>query len=77
MAEWLVKMRFQRLSEGCYLATSDEIPGLVAQGRTVTETMEIARDVAKKLHEAQVERGGSAVAAPLAESFELPLVLSA
>jgi hypothetical protein len=39
--------------------------------------MEIARDVAKKLHEAQVERGGSAVAAPLAESFELPLVLSA
>ena len=49
---------------------------MVAQGRMVTETLEIARDLAKKLHEAQLERGGSAVAAPMAESFEFPLVLS-
>ena len=28
----------------------------MAQGRTVTETLEIARDVAKKLLEAQSER---------------------
>jgi predicted RNase H-like HicB family nuclease len=38
------------------LATSDDIPGLIAQGRTITETVEIARDVAKKLIEAQAER---------------------
>jgi len=50
---------------------------LVAQGRTVTEALEIARDVAKKLHEAQIERGDFAAAEPLADSFELPLVLSA
>jgi len=77
MAEWLVQMRVERLPEGCYLATSDDIPGLVAQGRTVTEALEIARDVAKKLHEAQIERGDFAAAEPLADSFELPLVLSA
>ena len=39
-----------------YLATSEELPGLVAQGRTVAETLEIARDVAKKLIEARRER---------------------
>lgn len=77
MAEWLVQMRIERLPEGCYLATSDEMPGLVAQGRTVTEALEIARDVAKKLREAQIERGDSTAASPLAESFELPLVLNA
>ena len=44
------------LPEGVYLATSDDIPGLVAQGRTTTETLEIARDVAEKLVAARAER---------------------
>jgi predicted RNase H-like HicB family nuclease len=35
------------LPEGLYLATSEEVRGLLAQGRTITETLEIARDVAK------------------------------
>src|SRR5580704_17713796 len=39
-----------------YLATSDELPGLVAQWRTVAEALEIARDVARKLIEARRER---------------------
>jgi predicted RNase H-like HicB family nuclease len=43
----------EKLSEGGYLATSDAVQGLVAQGRTIQETLEIARDVAKKLIEAQ------------------------
>lgn len=38
---------------------SDDIPGLVAQGRTIAETLEIARDVARKLIEARLERQGS------------------
>ena len=46
----------KKLPEGVYLATSDDVPGLVAQGRTITETLEIARDVAKKLLNAQAER---------------------
>jgi len=39
-------------------STSDELQGLVAQGRTVAEALEIARDVARKLIESRRERGG-------------------
>jgi predicted RNase H-like HicB family nuclease len=51
--EQIAKLHIEKLPEGVYLATSDDIPGLVAQGRTVAETIEIARDVAKKLLGAQ------------------------
>ncbi len=44
--EKMVKIHIQRLPEGEYLATSEDIQGLVAQGRTVVETLEIARDIA-------------------------------
>jgi predicted RNase H-like HicB family nuclease len=54
--ERFINIHVEKLPEGVYLATSDDVPGLVAQGRTVTETMEIARDVARKLLEAQAER---------------------
>jgi predicted RNase H-like HicB family nuclease len=54
--ELAIDIRIEALPEGVYLATSDELPGLVAQGRTVAETLEIARDVAKKLIEARRER---------------------
>ncbi|MDR2560247.1 MAG: type II toxin-antitoxin system HicB family antitoxin [Holophagales bacterium] len=51
--EKIIAVRVEQLPEGCYLATSDAIQGLVAQGRTIEETLQIARDVAKKLIEAQ------------------------
>jgi hypothetical protein len=44
-------------------------------GRTITETLEIARDVAKKLIEARAAREeGSDLRAP-ADSFEYPLIV--
>ena len=49
-------LHIEKLPEGVYLATTGDIPGLVAQGRTMIETLEIARDVAKKLLESQAER---------------------
>jgi predicted RNase H-like HicB family nuclease len=55
--EQVARIHIERLPEGFYLATSDDIPGLVAQGRTITETLEIARDVAKKLMELQNHPG--------------------
>jgi predicted RNase H-like HicB family nuclease len=55
-----VNLHVEKLAEGLYLATSEEVPGLVAQGRTITETLEIGRDVAKKLLEAEAERKGPA-----------------
>jgi len=54
--EVAIAIQIQKLPEGVYLATSEELQGLVAQGRTVAETMEIARDVARKLIEARRER---------------------
>jgi len=54
--EHVTQLHIERLSEGVYLATSDEIQGLVAQGRTIQETIEIARDVARKLLEAAADR---------------------
>jgi predicted RNase H-like HicB family nuclease len=48
MAEVLVSIKVEPLDEGGYLATSDELQGLIAQGRTVAETMEIAQDIAHR-----------------------------
>ena len=57
MKEVLVAVRLEALPEGGYLATSEELPGLVAQGRIVAETLEIAQDVARKLVESFLEHG--------------------
>ena len=70
--EALIKIHIEKLPEGVFLATSDEIQGLVAQGRTLAETLEIARDVARKLLEAQNERALPEVPA----DFDYPLVVS-
>ena len=55
--EVLLAIRLEELAEGGYLATSDDLPGLVAQGRTIAETLEIAQDVARKLVESYREHG--------------------
>ncbi len=73
--EQIVKVHIEKLPEGVYLATSDEVPGLVAQGRTVTETLEIARDVARKLMEAQGERHEEAKLTATGDSFDYPLIV--
>jgi predicted RNase H-like HicB family nuclease len=47
--ERIVNLHIEKLPDGFYLATSDNVQGLIAQGRTFVETIEIARDVAKNL----------------------------
>ncbi|MCL4401524.1 MAG: type II toxin-antitoxin system HicB family antitoxin [Acidobacteria bacterium] len=56
--ELALRIQVEELPEGVYLATSDELPGLVAQGRTVAEALDIAREVARKIVEARREREG-------------------
>jgi len=46
----------RKTAERVFLATSHDVPGLIAQGRTVAEALDIARDVARKLIEARRER---------------------
>ena len=57
--ELAIQVQIEELPEGLFLATSKELSGLVAQGRTVAEALEIARDVARKLLEARRERDGA------------------
>ena len=74
--ERILNIHIEKLPEGLYLATSDDVQGLVAQGRTIAETLEIARDVARKLIEAQTG-GGAPIALPAAaDAFDYPLVVS-
>ena len=73
--ERIVQLHIERLPDGLYLATSDDVQGLVAQGRTVSEAIEIARDVAKKILEAQIERKGETELPEVAERFDYPLVV--
>ncbi len=57
--ELAIEVQIEELPEGLFLATSRDLPGLVAQGRTVAESLEIARDVARKLLEARRDRDDS------------------
>jgi len=57
MRERLIPIKIEPLEEGGFLATSDLLQGLIAQGRTIAETMEIAQDVARKLIESCLEHG--------------------
>ena len=69
--ERIINLHIQKLPEGCYLATTDDLQGLVVQGKTISETLEIARDVAQKLIESQE----NIALTPIAESFDYPLVI--
>ncbi len=73
--EQIANLHIEKLPEGVYLATCKDIPGLLAQGRTITETLEIARDVAKKLLEAQTERHHHTQRASTQDPFDYPLIL--
>ena len=75
--EKIINIHIEKLPEGVFLATSDDIQGLVAQGRTITETLEIARDIAKKLFEAQEDNVDSTIKfIEFTNKFDLPLVVN-
>ncbi len=68
MPECLISIKIEELEEGGYLATSDSLQGLIAQGRTIAETIEIAQDVARRLIESYIEHGD-----PLPFEIEHPI----
>jgi len=73
--EHMIQLHIEKLPEGVYLATSDEVQGLIAQGRTLQETIEIARDVAKKLIESQADFTDDMLP-PLRDSFDYPVIVA-
>ena len=49
--EIVLNVKMKPLEEGGFVATSSDLPGLVVQGRTRTETMELAQANARILLE--------------------------
>ncbi len=75
--ELAIRIQVEELPEGLFLATSDQLPGLIAQGRTVAEAIEIARDVARKLIEARSEREGAPNLPTTSECRDYTIVVAA
>ena len=75
--ERLINLHIEKLPEGYYLATSDALPGLIAQAPSLSETLEIAQDVAKQILAAMAERNQVVECFPmLADEFDCPIVVS-
>jgi len=71
--EKIVNLHIEKMPEGFFLATSNDVQGLIAQGRTLSETIEIARDIAKKLIEAQEGQMEGLIS--VKDEFDFPVVI--
>ena len=57
MNEVSIRLHIEPLDEDGFLATSPDVPGLVAEGRSITEAAEIAQGLARKIAESCIEHG--------------------
>jgi predicted RNase H-like HicB family nuclease len=57
MGEVAIRLHIEPLEEGGYVATSPDVPGLVAEGRSIVEAVEIAQGLARKIAESCLEHG--------------------
>lgn len=55
--EATIRLHIEPLSEGGYVATSPDVRGLVAEGRSITEAVEIAQGLIRKIVESCLEHG--------------------
>lgn len=74
-----ITLEIQRLEEGPYLGTSPDLPGLIVQGATPEEVVDLAPDVARELIEIMIETGQSLPPSlhPLEAPIRIPLVVLA
>jgi predicted RNase H-like HicB family nuclease len=57
MDEVTIRLHIELLEEGAYLATSPDVPGLVAEGRSIVEAVEIAQGLSRKIAESCLDHG--------------------
>ncbi len=57
MNETTIRLHIETLNTGGFLATSVDVPGLVAEGRSIAEAAEIAQGLARKIAESCIEHG--------------------
>jgi predicted RNase H-like HicB family nuclease len=55
--EATIRLHIKPLGEGGYVATSPDVPGLVAEGRSIVEAVEIAQGLTRKIVESCIEHG--------------------
>ena len=66
MSEIAIRLHVEPLDEGGYLATSPDVPGLVAEGRTIAEAVEIAQGLTRRIVDSCIEHGD-----PLPEALQV------
>ena len=57
MVEATIRLHIEPLQEGGFLATSPDVPGLVAEGRSIQDATEIAQGLVRKIVESCLEHG--------------------
>ena len=72
--EAAIRLHIEPLAEGGYVATSCDVPGLVAEGRSITEAVEIAQGLTRKIVESCIEHGDP-IPPALVKLRKLPLDL--
>jgi predicted RNase H-like HicB family nuclease len=77
--QYALRLHVEQLEDGSFLATSEELSGLVAQGRTVQEAVEIAQDVARRLIESCRDHGDPVPTSlrQVGQSFDIEIPISA
>ncbi len=80
MKEILLSVHIEAQPEGGYLATSADLPELVAQGQTAAEAMENAKNVARRLVDSYLAHGEELppalrLASPASGNVLIPLSL--
>jgi predicted RNase H-like HicB family nuclease len=72
----LINLKIEKLIENnqeYFVATSDDLQGLVAEGQTIEEVIEIAKDVAQILLELEKETNQTTINKDIPPIFEYPL----
>ncbi|MBJ7296317.1 DUF1902 domain-containing protein [Dolichospermum sp. UHCC 0684] len=74
----LIRLKIERFIEDgqeYFVATSEDLQGLVTEGKTVQEAIEIAEDVAKVLLDLEREKNQNFYLQDLPSQFEYPLIM--
>lgn len=76
--ERIIRLNIEKLPEGVYLATSDDVQGLVAQADSLRELLDLVPELVAMLDETASGLGLAARSGvPVPAKFELPFVLAA
>jgi predicted RNase H-like HicB family nuclease len=57
MSETAIRLHVEEFDDSVFVATSPDVPGLVAEGRTLTEAAEIAQGLVRKFAESCIAHG--------------------